>query len=560
MQCPKCQHDNREGARFCLGCGQPLPVPPAAQSAACPKCGAAVRGGASFCSVCGQRMAPATPAAAPRQASAPAVPPPGAGAAPPPFIPARPRAGSQPAQPLPAAPPPLAPSLAPSLAPLPVPVIPPVQPPPARRTFRAPYALRHGAVLLLLLVGLGLVLAATYMKEKAEPAAAPPPPTIVVPPTPAPTPAPTADWRQAAIQLGYGGPAMHFGIMTTKGDPSTPGDDNKRLTYDPNGETNGARLWLDGETPVLGSRGGLTRLAHGPATMQDGRLIETWDYGDIAVEQEVSYVEGSSTGNVDTARIAYTLQNRGTASHNVGFMLHIDTLIGENDGVPFVVPGRSGLTDVAVDLKGDEVPDWIQALENPALTAPGVIVNLTLRGADATAPDRLVISPWCLVDPPWEYLPSYGGAGKELKRCTNEEVGDSAVGLYWNPAPLAAGETREIVTYYGLGGISSTRTQNAALSLIFNSTVTQDDRFWITALVSAPKDGQTATLTLPPGIELVEGYAAEQAVTGGGDYTQVSWQARAVSPVDAGEISVELAPDGIRELQQITVRPRGLTR
>ncbi|TET44026.1 MAG: zinc-ribbon domain-containing protein, partial [Dehalococcoidia bacterium] len=46
MKCPKCQFDNREGAKFCLRCGAPLGL-------ACPRCGRSVSPEAVFCDECG---------------------------------------------------------------------------------------------------------------------------------------------------------------------------------------------------------------------------------------------------------------------------------------------------------------------------------------------------------------------------------------------------------------------------------------------------------------------------------------------------------------------------
>jgi hypothetical protein len=46
MSCPRCQHANREGARFCEVCGSPL-------VGLCPVCGNKPRPGATFCDQCG---------------------------------------------------------------------------------------------------------------------------------------------------------------------------------------------------------------------------------------------------------------------------------------------------------------------------------------------------------------------------------------------------------------------------------------------------------------------------------------------------------------------------
>jgi class 3 adenylate cyclase/tetratricopeptide (TPR) repeat protein len=47
MKCPKCQFENREGAKFCKECGKKLEL-------ACPQCGNPYKPGARFCDECGQ--------------------------------------------------------------------------------------------------------------------------------------------------------------------------------------------------------------------------------------------------------------------------------------------------------------------------------------------------------------------------------------------------------------------------------------------------------------------------------------------------------------------------
>jgi class 3 adenylate cyclase/tetratricopeptide (TPR) repeat protein len=56
VQCPQCQHDNPEAARFCNGCGARLET-------TCPECGQANPPGSRFCNACGTKLALASPAA-----------------------------------------------------------------------------------------------------------------------------------------------------------------------------------------------------------------------------------------------------------------------------------------------------------------------------------------------------------------------------------------------------------------------------------------------------------------------------------------------------------------
>ena len=66
MQCPQCQQENPEGARFCNGCGANL-------EATCPQCGQTSPPGSRFCNGCGARL---TGTAAPAPAAPPSTPSP----------------------------------------------------------------------------------------------------------------------------------------------------------------------------------------------------------------------------------------------------------------------------------------------------------------------------------------------------------------------------------------------------------------------------------------------------------------------------------------------------
>ena len=58
MRCSRCQHENREGARFCEACGGPL-------TQTCPQCGHRPRPGAAFCDHCGNPLTGTITAATP---------------------------------------------------------------------------------------------------------------------------------------------------------------------------------------------------------------------------------------------------------------------------------------------------------------------------------------------------------------------------------------------------------------------------------------------------------------------------------------------------------------
>jgi rRNA maturation endonuclease Nob1 len=50
MKCPECQYSNKEGAKFCLKCGEKLGLK-------CPQCSKALPIDAMFCDECGHDLA-----------------------------------------------------------------------------------------------------------------------------------------------------------------------------------------------------------------------------------------------------------------------------------------------------------------------------------------------------------------------------------------------------------------------------------------------------------------------------------------------------------------------
>jgi len=49
MQCPNCQFENRDGAKFCNECGNKFEI-------ICPECNATNRVGSKFCDECGSNL------------------------------------------------------------------------------------------------------------------------------------------------------------------------------------------------------------------------------------------------------------------------------------------------------------------------------------------------------------------------------------------------------------------------------------------------------------------------------------------------------------------------
>lgn len=387
----------------------------------------------------------------------------------------------------------------------------------------------------------------------------PAPPTITAMPV---TPSPTANppYPVVTMKMTQDG---RFGFATLQGDPNNPNDDNKPLTFrqehtsDPaNGQTNNTRIWIDGKTPLYGdNREG--KFVQAPVLSDDGsQMSAVWQTGNIVITETVHVVLSTSTHRLDTFQITYTAENRDAISHTVGVRMMLDTLIGNNDGVPFNVPGR-GMITAPLDLRGTEIPNFVQVYENQDLSDPGVIVQMTLTGGDATTPDRFVLGPWCQPgnhDSAWDFVEEMGGFGlKDFHQCGKaSEKLDSAVGIYFDGKPIEAGASRSWTTFYGLGEVKR-ETLTSALSLVKPPDRVQvGEEFWVSALVQNPQSGQSVKLTLPAQLELTHN-PEEQAVPTGATLIQVSWRVRAVSVGDNLSIGVALSPGSDKASTQISV-------
>jgi hypothetical protein len=154
----------------------------------------------------------------------------------------------------------------------------------------------------------------------------------------------------------------------------------------------------------------------------------------------------------DAALITYRVTNRGGKTSAVGLRMVLDTMLGANDGAPLRAGGRA-ITS-ATQLSGSELPDYWQAFDS--LAQPAVISQGTIRAPGLTPPDRLEMVDWgTLADSPWQF--SFPTGADFTRR--GEESQDTAVALYWNPAPLEPGKSRIYATMYGVGGVSLSPAQ-----------------------------------------------------------------------------------------------------
>ena len=261
---------------------------------------------------------------------------------------------------------------------------------------------------------------------------------------------------------------------------------------------------VDGTDYYYGASGALTLAP----TNNGSALTSAWQMGDVEVTQSLSIVPNPQTGLNDTARIAYTLRNKGTAAHSAGMRALIDDEVNYNDGALFRIPGQSDIQQTERELIGADVPSTISAFYN--LNDSQHVGVATFSGNGATAPDRLLLAGW---DNAYHSSSIYDYQINP----SSDFKDDSSYILYWNPASLAPNEARTYVTYYGLAQLVVDLTPPLGLGVAGPSTITITNGayapFQVTATVqdtgTGPAQNVALSLNLPAGLTLVSGSATQ---------------------------------------------------
>jgi hypothetical protein len=305
-----------------------------------------------------------------------------------------------------------------------------------------------------------------------------------------------------------------FGIQVVQEQGANSPEEPKRLTYDKQGQTNntclkvGEPVYLFGQSPGTWIR----------PPRKDKKWQSVMKFPDeIQVTQTVEIVPNQQNFRYDTCLIHYLIENRSKAPQPAGIRVMLNTAIGSNDGVPFAIPGRSGLLETQGDYKNDEVPDYIDALERPSLADPGTIAQLGLKlpgfklnddDPDLDPISRLVIcrcpDRWARWD--WDFRPINEDPEKK----------NSCVVMYWAEQEIQPGSKRAVACTYGLGLITNPGSEGLELS-VNRSSIRPNQEFAVTAQVKNPEPGQKVKINLPKTgeVSLVPGQDEEQAAEPG---------------------------------------------
>ena len=279
--------------------------------------------------------------------------------------------------------------------------------------------------------------------------------------------------------------------------------------------------------------------------VRDG-VMSVYTYNKIRITQTVEVVPtkpgGKTPGGkrrLDAVVVRYLFENKDTRPHKVGVRVNMDTFWVDNDGCLFAAPNEPGKILDGVEIKGKKVPDYLQVLQRPDLKNPGEIAHFTYAlGSKLEPPNRVIVSRLGAFIDAWNMR-------------AQPAMGDSMMGMYWDPKELAPGAKREAAYAYGQG-IASNPENEGKVQTVLGGSFEPGKVFTVTAYVEDPTPGQSLVLDLPAGMELVEGKEAQPvpAVTDDGNCL-VMWRARVRRP---GEFPLRIrSSNGVTYTKIITV-------
>ncbi len=270
-------------------------------------------------------------------------------------------------------------------------------------------------------------------------------------------------------------PGSNLNLANVEGLPNTPADDGAALLFGyPLSDMSYTTLRIGGQDVRFGSELGNDQLAL--VKSADGKTITRgWQYNSIQAIQRIKLVNSAWSVNKaeDTILLQYVLINTdATRIQNVGLRILLDTMLGSDDGAPIRVPYyRNYNTLNEMSFEFPTVPPWWTAMGRDPQTDEIVFsAQGTIKGFDATAPDKFVIANWH----DWEET-SWNYDAKKDKL-----IKDSSVMMWWYPRDIAPGDSLIITTYYGLGEgtpdyappyLVRTRPANGEVNVAFNAPI-----------------------------------------------------------------------------------------
>ncbi len=306
---------------------------------------------------------------------------------------------------------------------------------------------------------------------------------------------------------------------------------------------------IDGQYMYPGNPPGRLTVQNQPLPKKkDGKprsgTMSVCEVGKLTITQEIEVVPTKARKlgekrRLDSVMITYFVDNQDTKPHKVGMRIFMDVFIVDNDGALFAAPNQPGKILDGVELKGKLMPDYLQFLQRPDLKNPGFVAHMTLNfGKAFEMPDRIVLT-------------RLGTQMGQWDLGVQQAMGDSAMGVFWEPKEIKAGAKKKLAYGYGQG-IAPSPQGDGNVAVALAGSFEPGKLFTVTAHVVDPAPGQSLTLELPAGMERVEGNERQAVPISADDAnSMVLWKARVLNP---GQFNVRVrSSTGITQTKIVTI-------
>jgi hypothetical protein len=274
-----------------------------------------------------------------------------------------------------------------------------------------------------------------------------------------------------------------------------------------------------------------------------------WEHTGVFITQEIEVVptraKAGASRRIDAVVVRYTIENKDKKPRTIGIRPHLnDLLYNNNRGLVFAAANQSDKMLDGVELKGDKMPDVLQIVEpvkgDVKNATPTVVGHITCNlGGGYEKVSRICLSrggtvPGDRFDAP--VMPSGGHAG---------------VAIYFDPKVIKAGGVRKVAYAFGVGVVPHLDGEGP-FAVRLSGSFEPGKLFSIAAQVQDPAQGQTLTLELPQGMQLVEGKDRQPvpAQDESGN-CMVLWKARVV---ELGEHPVRVhSSTGLTQTKIVTI-------
>jgi len=226
------------------------------------------------------------------------------------------------------------------------------------------------------------------------------------------------------------GEYLRFNLETVKGDENNADDDEKALLYS-NFFSGYTTIHYDGHSSIYGRGDDICEPYYDAETKE---YISKQKFGELSVEQRLSFAKGFTNEYDDMLKITYSVANLCENTSLVGLRILIDPMLDSDDKCSVQIDDIEFPNEAC--FYSDNIPKvWSVKSYDGNVTAFGKIES------DIENPvDTIAFANWdSLFDNRWNYSVDTSAANK-----------DCAVAFLWEDEELEKGEALQYTAYYGV--------------------------------------------------------------------------------------------------------------